>query len=388
MTNFFKSIISWLAFLGLIISAELTYVYMSANFGLAGNKSFCNINEVLDCDAVARTSYSHVLGVPLAVWGMLFYAVILLLNYLRFSKPDDIQRSENIQSFIYTLSFGAVMVSVVLSLITAFGIKKVCVLCVANYIINILLFFFIRGKASFTANIKNTFKQLYFALTNPMHFLLITAIFTVGIFSLYYANVNEVFVKDKTFYVPKTEMLNMNVFSGNVLGDADGKIVIEEYTDFECPFCSMANSDLYRLVNEFKGVKVIHRDFPLKKTCNPVLNGEGPHKNSCTAALYGMAAAKQNKSAYLGYLMFLNQQNLEEKRILKLARAAKLDINQLKKDANDPEALEELKENSEKAFSMGIKATPTFIIGIKKHEGIMKYEELKKLIISLGATPR
>ncbi len=388
MAKFFKSIISWLAFLGLIISAELTYIYMNANFGLPSNKSFCNINEVIDCDAVARTAYSHVLGVPLAVWGILFYAVILLFNYLRFSKPDDHEQHQNFRSYIYTLSFGAVMVSVVLSLITGLGIQKVCVLCVANYIINILLFFFIRGEASFVANIKNTFKQLYFTLTNPMYFLLITAIFTIGIFSLYYANVNEVFVKDKTIVIPKIETLNMKVLSGNVLGDADGKIIIEEYTDFECPFCSMANSDLYRLVNELKGVKVIHRDFPLKKECNPVMNGDGPHKYSCTAALYSMAAAKQNKSAYLDYLMFLNQQNLEEKRILKLARAAKLDIGKLRRDANAQETLDELKENSLKAGSTGVKATPTFFIGIKKYEGIMKYEDLKQLIISLGATPR
>jgi protein-disulfide isomerase/uncharacterized membrane protein len=388
MAKFFKSIISWLAFLGLIISSELTYIYMNANFGLATNKSFCNINDVLDCDAVARTSYSHFLGVPLSVWGIIFYLVILIFNYLRLVPKDADKKFSNTQSYIYSLSFVAVGISLALSSITSFGIKKVCILCVVNYLINILMFCFSKGKISFTSHIKNTLKDLYFALTNPMLFLLIAILFSTGLGSLYYVNANEVFVKDKTIQIPKTETINMTVFNGNILGDPDAKLKIEEYTDFECPYCAMANADFYKLVKELKNVKIVHRDFPLKKECNPALSGEGPHKYSCIAALYSMAAVKQGNSAYFDYLLFLNQENLQEKNIIKIARQLKLDIGQLRRDANAPETLNELKENTKNAALMGIHATPTFFVGLKKYEGMMKYEEMKKLMISFGATPR
>jgi len=304
MAKFFKSIISWLAFLGLIISSELTYVYMNANFGLAGNKSFCNINDVLDCDAVAKTAYSHFLGVPLSVWGILFYLAILFFNYLRCLESPSVKKFEHAQSYIYTLSFVAVLISLVLAGITSFGIKKVCVLCVANYLINILLFYFSTGKIKFFQHIKNTLNDFYLFLTNPMQFLLLTLLFSVALGSLYYVNVNDVFVRDKNFQIPVMKPADMAVFNGNVLGDADAKIKIEEYTDFECPFCAMANADLFRLVKDLKNVQIIHRDFPLMKECNPAIGGAGPHKHSCSAALYSMAAEKQGKAAYFNYLLF------------------------------------------------------------------------------------
>jgi protein-disulfide isomerase len=81
----------------------------------------------------------------------------------------------------------------------------------------------------------------------------------------------------------------------NVLGDENPELIINEYTDFECPYCSISNFMLQRLVTEVDGVMVVHRDYPISRECNPAVKGEG-HKHSCMTALYARAAKKQGKS--------------------------------------------------------------------------------------------
>ena len=45
----------------------------------AGSASFCSINDYVNCDRVATSRYSVVLGLPVAVWGVLGYGLALLL---------------------------------------------------------------------------------------------------------------------------------------------------------------------------------------------------------------------------------------------------------------------------------------------------------------------
>ena len=72
-------IISVLVLVGVIVTIDLAYIYYQANFNQYALPSFCSVNELVDCDGVARTTESQFLGVPLAYWGLFLYSFIIML---------------------------------------------------------------------------------------------------------------------------------------------------------------------------------------------------------------------------------------------------------------------------------------------------------------------
>ncbi|HTP49073.1 MAG TPA: vitamin K epoxide reductase family protein, partial [Anaeromyxobacteraceae bacterium] len=56
-----------LALAGLACALYLARLHQQAHAGIA---SFCAINETFNCDRVATSRYSVLLGLPVAVWGV------------------------------------------------------------------------------------------------------------------------------------------------------------------------------------------------------------------------------------------------------------------------------------------------------------------------------
>src|SRR5690606_36033193 len=69
--------------LGALLSAVLEVVHVRAHTRYA--ESFCSVGERFDCTSVALSSDSVLLGLPLPVWGIVGFAVIGALVWLRSS---------------------------------------------------------------------------------------------------------------------------------------------------------------------------------------------------------------------------------------------------------------------------------------------------------------
>ena len=65
--------IALFALIGLVLTVELTLIFFKVNFNDSYSASFCSVNNLIDCDGVAKTNYSLFLGIPLSFWGMFFY---------------------------------------------------------------------------------------------------------------------------------------------------------------------------------------------------------------------------------------------------------------------------------------------------------------------------
>lgn len=369
-----KYILFLLAFLGLAVSVELTYIYFKANFLPGAGPSFCTLNEYIDCDAVARTTYSTFLGVPQSIWGMCFYSFIMFLSIFPFNKFKFFENFKNPESYIFTLSSFSVLFSINLWLILSFLIHKVCLLCYVLYFVNIMLFLFSGLGKPIMERYKESFTDFIKIISDPKWLAIVILLFISMTTTLIIVNISKLFIPQEKYEI------NFQP-TGNILGAENPKLIINEFTDFQCPYCAISNSMLLRLVSEVQGVRVEHHDFPLNKECNSLVKGS-PHKFGCKAAFYARAAKNQGK--YWDYitLLFDNQQDLSDAKFIELAKSINLDIEQFKKDANSPEVKEGVKEDVEMAKGFGITATPTYIIGIKKYEGIMPYPELKATVES------
>lgn len=376
-----KIILIIIAIAGILISGELLVVYYNANFNPEAGPSFCAVNEYINCDAVAETVYSRFLGIPLALWGLGFYSFILLLLLFPFNKFRLFEVFQHPGSYIFTLASFSVVVSVVLFYITYFVIEKVCMLCQYLYITNALLFLASKSGKSAIELYKNTFVDLKNIIFNKTWRKIVIFIGIIWVISLVLINIYTPFTPGDTVTETKVQNYYKIGTIGNILGSKDAKLVIEEYTDYECPYCSISNGMMLRLTKEVKGVRVEHYDFPLDKECNPFVKNS-LHKNSCKAIYYAKAARKQGKFWDLATLLYENREDLSEKNILKLAKSIDLDIEQLKKDAAMTEKYkEEIKKDITRADKLGIEGTPSYVIGIKKYEGIMPYSELKKKVL-------
>lgn len=385
MKNKFKLYITpVLAIIGILISMELIIVYFRANFGIGSASSFCDFNDVINCDAVARTTFSHFLGIPLALYGLGFYFVILFLSLLNYIKDKGIFKNPN--SYIYSLSTIALFVSLILIIISLTQIHKICVLCYITYFINLFLLFAAKSGKSSLSHYQNTLNDLKSALIKPVYavstviilVLIATMLFFVNKYDLFIPNdINNPFFK----YSETSSDLNAGV---GMLGSKNPKVIINEYTDFQCPYCAMSNVMLHRLVQEFDGVAVIHHDYPLDKVCNKAMTHSG-HQNSCLIAQYSRAAKIQNKYWQFNSLLYDNQEDITEVKVIQLAKKIGLNTDKLKKDAKSPEIRKQLINDVNEANKIGISSTPTYIIGMKVYKGLMTYHDLKKIVIKSGA---
>lgn len=389
-----KYIIPIIAILGVITTVKLAVIYYNANFVLGAEPSFCAINEAIDCDAVAKSEYSYFLGVPNAIWGLFFYLFVLTvymaqrLKQYRFLKFLEVFK--NPKSYVFCLSLVSVIVSIILAWVSSHVINKICVLCYVTYFYNILLVFASKDNISILDHFKKSIKDFWSALTNPNYAALAFILAIIGSLSLVYINKTEKFipVSQKAFKKElKKFQVNRYKISGNILGDINGKVVLHEYTDFQCPFCAISNSMVHRLISEVDNVRIMHHDFPLDKSCNEILMHDG-HKNSCLIAKYSLAAKKQGKYWDFNTVTFENNKHISEKKILELAKQVGIDTEKLKQDAYSEEIKNKVSKEINKGISVGITSTPTYRIGMKLYEGLMPYQELKKLVIQAGGIPK
>lgn len=141
-----RLIMAGLATIGAVVTAYLTYSK------LTGNKAACPTNG---CDIVLSSPYATVFGLPLALFGFLAYASIIVFAIAPLvftpsklslladsSKQKQVSNSlENWTGLLLFLGSTAMMVfSFYLMYLLVFEIKAVCLYCVASAILSISLF--------------------------------------------------------------------------------------------------------------------------------------------------------------------------------------------------------------------------------------------------------
>ena len=67
--------------LGLLVAAKLYHIDYMVNYSGEPYKSFCNVNERFNCDAVASSPYSSFLEVPIAFIGTVAHFFLILFLF-------------------------------------------------------------------------------------------------------------------------------------------------------------------------------------------------------------------------------------------------------------------------------------------------------------------
>lgn len=383
-----KIFVFLLTIIGIVLSLELCKIYYDANFNPYALSSFCSVNNVIDCDGVAKTSYSQFFGIPLCLWGLFFYSFIIFLFTAPFLAKFKIFKFaevfKNPQAYIFCLSSLAFAISMCLAFISFFIINKICILCLITYFVDLFIALSTKNyKEKWYFELKTSIEDFKSAISIKKYLIAFIAVILLGIGILTYTSLSYVLTPQIKPLKLKYSITTDFETKDNTMGSENAKIIIHEYMDYNCASCYMVNLSLKRILSELNGIKVIQHNMPLDGECNPLVT-KG-HDGSCRMAKYALAAKKQGKYWEVNERLFDQTPDSDEKIIRTLKGIKGLNMKQLKADAASDEITAELKNEIEEGLKQNIEATPTIIINMEKITGNIPYYDLKEKLIKLGA---
>lgn len=300
--------------LSLLITC-LTFIYLiyhhyATKLGVATG-SLCQINEKLNCDAAALSSFSEILGQPVAVLGFSFNFILLLITI--FYKLGWMNTSIFSEKLIKTLFIFSAVVSIIMAIISVVYIKVGCPFCILTYILSFInLFFALKTfqdfpKDTFTFSLWEEHKGLLFSILAVP----IISWFISGLIQDNYG-LNELkkIVPEK---IAQWQNGTVNSFShdlGLKKSTADSKIELIEYADFKCPHCKTASETLHTFLGGKDQITFIFKPFVLDGTCNPVVQFKGDGSRCIMAGMVLCAEKIAQKGWALHDLYFKNQDTL------------------------------------------------------------------------------
>ncbi len=182
-----------------------------------------------------------------------------------------------------------------------------------------------------------------------------------------------------------TLLANAVSISDWIRGDKQSKVVLVEYSDFQCPACKIFYSFLKQIEEKYGAkMELVYRNFPLSQ-----------HANAMLAAQAAEAAGRQGKFWEMHDMIFegqdawANQSNADaQNTFVSYAQSLKLNIDQFKNDLNSAEIKTKIEQDYRGGIKSGVNATPTFFLNGKKLPPPTSYGEFENTIVqAINANP-
>ena len=155
------------------------------------------------------------------------------------------------------------------------------------------------------------------------------------------------------------------------------KIVLMEFSDFQCPYCAEAHKTLKQLMAKHPGeVELVFKHYPLNRI----------HGEALPAAKAAWAAGQQSKFWEYHDALFTQQDKLGEELYLATAKALNLDLERFNQDRAAEAALKAVGQDAQLAESLGITGTPFFITTGDKFSGAIQLSEVEGLLTGASKT--
>jgi protein-disulfide isomerase len=158
----------------------------------------------------------------------------------------------------------------------------------------------------------------------------------------------------------------------NILGRRSGTLLITEFADFECPACAMQDETMEKLWGTYpNSIRYSFRHMPLKSL----------HPHAQAAALASQCAAEQGRFWETKRLLFANYNQLKEilsHRVLPTIPPS--DAEKYGQCVDTKSAWSEVSKDIQQAKRLGLRATPSIVVGNKLIAGMISYPRLALLV--------
>ena len=363
------------ALLGLGASLTSTYVHYNLLVDRSFS-SFCDVNATVSCTQAYLSPYGTFMGVPVALAGVFFFAVVLALAALSGRKTP--QAGESAPAYIFALSTIGLAFALYLGYASFFILHAVCILCVTTYVAVIAIFIISGGATSvpMTSLPARAGRDLKTLVASPAA-LIVAALLAVGAISFKMVfpkeTAAEAAAQAPADFPPLTDQQKAEVEKWwdvqpkvDVPVPSDGAAVLMvKFNDYQCPPCRQTYEAYGPLLAKWAQTgkfKFVLKHFPLDAECNGAAPG-GPHPAACEAAAAVVMARRKNDGSAekLEHWLFAHQGppilTPEE------VKAAARDVAGITDfDAKYPSTLIKVKNDAGMGAMLGVKSTPTFFI--------------------------
>jgi protein-disulfide isomerase len=135
--------------------------------------------------------------------------------------------------------------------------------------------------------------------------------------------------------------------------NADADIVLLEFSDFQCPYCAQATTEVDAFVDDHEAdVLYVYKNLPLTSI----------HPEALPAALAAWAAGQQDQFWPFHDALFANQGQLGEELYIQTAQELGLDVDQFNRDRASEAAKAAIAQDLALAAEFQLSSTPTFIM--------------------------
>jgi len=141
-----------------------------------------------------------------------------------------------------------------------------------------------------------------------------------------------------------------------------GRVVLIEFSDFECPFCARHAQTTAPKIKELfvdsRRIQHVFLNFPMEF-----------HRNAQVAAEAAECAALQGKFWQMHERLYAQQQALRKTDLMLAAQTLELDATAFGECLNTGETKDKVMRDAEEGRRLGVSGTPAFLLGIRRKDG-------------------
>jgi uncharacterized membrane protein/protein-disulfide isomerase len=387
MTKLSRTLLMACAVLGLGAASTSTYVHYNLLTN-PGYSSFCDVSSTVNCTQAYLSQYGTFWGVPVALFGVFFFTLVLLLAGLggRASTPAR----DAVPAYIFAISTVGVAFILYLGWASYVQLRLFCLLCAVTYVSVIAIFIVSGGATTFpmTTLPRRVPRDVRALITSPIA-LVLALLFVFGAGSAIAS-----FPAEAPRQAPAAPITPLTAQQRSELATwwdlqpkadvpipLDGaKVLVAIFSDYQCPHCRAAHEAYRGLVAKYAGnpsVRFVLKHFPLEAECNTYA-AAGSHSAACESAAAVVLARQTGKAAQMDEWLFANQEKLTPSGV----RVAAKDIGGIEDfNGSYADALKEVRGDANLGGLLGVGSTPTlFLNGRKLPVGVVDPAALDGLI--------
>jgi uncharacterized membrane protein/protein-disulfide isomerase len=372
------------AALGLAASGTATWVHYQL-IRNPGASSFCDVSARISCRQAYLSQFGSLAGAPVAVWGLGFFVLVLLLLWGGGRSP---RLREHAPGYIFALSTIGLAFVLYLAYASFFILKEICPLCVTTYLAVIGLFLAsgASNKEQMRVVATRALRDLGALAASPIA-LVIAILFIGGV-----ASAVAFFPKPEDRPVVAAQPLtddqkadlerwwNVQPRATLPISNDGAKVLLVKFSDYQCPGCRATYFAYEPLLAKYKDrpkdFKYVLEHFPLSSECNPAVKAV-VHTASCTAAAAVIMAGPKGTADKLNDWLFLHQDQLSPSRV----RDAAQDVGGIRDFSADlPNALAEIRKEGELGGELKVDQTPTYFLNGRRIAPAITREAMEFLI--------
>jgi protein-disulfide isomerase/uncharacterized membrane protein len=336
----------------------------------------CSLGPRISCDAIYIQRYSEWFGIPVPVFSILYFALLIAIVIRVLLKGEE-RYLLRPYVYLWLLSWVGLLTTLSMAYIAVVFVRSFCPYCFLLWVVLTVLWALAWRMMKIldqpwnyivSEDLRTGFRSQWFWWVSAVAAVVLVSshfLFDRGVARLVGSPAVIVGEEARSF------------------GSPDAKKTIAVYSDFQCPWCRVASEVLLELSQELKGeIYVVYKFFPLDHSCNESVK-RPMHMYACSAALAAYCASMQGKFWVYHDYLFTSQSELPDSRLLSFARTAQLDLMKFDACRRDDRTKEEVQKNIREGIGLGITGTPSIFINGQLYTGPLTLSAFREVLASL-----